>query len=150
MPCGARPAGAQFALRCGSTRRGARPAPSGAPPLPPPPARARAHPSARGAPARSWFTQDARFPSTWINAHITADAALGKPLLLEEFGKSAGRGNKEGVYEDVYGALERSLAANGPLRGALFWRWSLEGGDDTAVNAGDSVWGCGGPATSAI
>lgn len=59
-----------------------------------------------------------------------------------QFGKSSGLGNKEGVYEDVYGALEKSLASNGPLRGALFWRWSLEGGDDTAVNAGDSVWGC--------
>ena len=59
-----------------------------------------------------------------------------------QFGKSSGLGNKEGVYEDVYGSLEKSLASNGPLRGALFWRWSLEGGDDTAVNAGDSVWGC--------
>ena len=46
------------------------------------------------------------------------------------------------MYEDVYGALEQSLATNGPLRGALFWRWSLDGGDDTSVNAGDSVWGC--------
>ncbi|KAK9843772.1 hypothetical protein WJX81_005762 [Elliptochloris bilobata] len=89
----------------------------------------------------NWFTQDVRFPSTWINAHISAVGELGKPLLLEEFGKSSGAGNKEGVYEDVYGALEKSLASNGPLRGALFWRWSLDGGDDTAVNVGDSVWG---------
>ena len=63
-------------------------------------------------------------------------------MMRSQFGKSSGSGNKEGVYEDVYGALEQSLATNGPLRGALFWRWSLDGGDDTSVNAGDSVWGC--------
>ena len=63
-------------------------------------------------------------------------------MVRAQFGKSSSSGNKEGVYEDVYGTLEQSLATNGPLRGALFWRWSLDGGDDTSVNAGDSVWGC--------
>lgn len=33
---------------------------------------------------RSWFTQDVRFPSTWLNAHISAVGELGKPLLMEE------------------------------------------------------------------
>lgn len=53
-------------------------------------------------------------------------AELGKPLVLEEFGKVAGEGNITSVRDPwfnlVNDAVDASLAVGGPLRGALFWQ----------------------------
>ncbi|EIE24131.1 glycoside hydrolase [Coccomyxa subellipsoidea C-169] len=67
----------------------------------------------------NWETQDPDFPRTWIEAHDRASAAMGKPLVLEEFGKGQG---KNATYQAVYDTLQDSLARNGSFKGALFWR----------------------------
>ena len=58
---------------------------------------------------------------------MQAAAALGKPLLIEEFGKNAGASNASAIRDPwfnlVTGAVGDSLANGGPLRGALFWAW---------------------------
>ena len=52
---------------------------------------------------------------------------LGKPLVLEEFGKNASASQVSAIrdpwYSLVQGAVEASLSNGGPLRGSLFWQW---------------------------
>ena len=86
----------------------------------------------------NWNTTDLAFPPVWIDSHIKESRKLGKPLLLEEFGKqSNGAGDKAPYYDVVFSSL-----ANGDnFRGALFWRWAADGGNDaTTVQTGDATW----------
>jgi hypothetical protein len=63
---------------------------------------------------------------------VQVAAELGKPLVLEEFGKNSGEGNITSVRDPcfglVQGAVDASLQSGGPLRGALFWQWDGETG----------------------
>ena len=126
------------------------PAPSPSVPLPPPPL---PDFTAQHAPASidfaaihmwpdNWNTTDLAFPPVWIDSHIKESRKLGKPLLLEEFGKqSNGAGDKAPYYDVVFSALETSLANGDNFRGALFWRWAADGGNDaTTVQTGDATW----------
>lgn len=90
----------------------------------------------------NWNTTDLAFPPVWIDSHIKESRKLGKPLLLEEFGKqSNGAGDKAPYYDVVFSALETSLANGDNFRGALFWRWAADGGNDaTTVQTGDATW----------
>ncbi len=90
----------------------------------------------------NWNTTEMAFPPVWIDTHIQESRKLGKPLLMEEFGKqSNGAGDKQPVYDSVYGALVNSLANGDNFRGALFWRWAEDGGNDaTTVQTGDAAW----------
>ncbi|PRW57442.1 Transmembrane 9 superfamily member 4 isoform B [Chlorella sorokiniana] len=87
------------------------------------------------------------FGQQWIDAHIQVAAQLGKPLVLEEFGKVAGDGNITSVrdpwFQLVNDAVDASLTSGGPLRGALFWQWDGEVGTrgDSAVRSGDTTFG---------
>jgi hypothetical protein len=55
-------------------------------------------------------------------------AQLGKPLVLEEFGKGAAQGNITAVRDPwfllVNEEVQTSLEGGGPLRGSLFWQAS--------------------------
>lgn len=51
-------------------------------------------------------------------------AALGRPLLLEEFGAG---GNRDAYFRAAFDAVQASLASGGPLKGALFWQWYAPG-----------------------
>lgn len=54
-----------------------------------------------------------------------ADAqALGKPLILEEFGAET---NRDAIFKAAYQAVEESLRGGGPLKGALFWQFYAPG-----------------------
>ncbi len=62
-------------------------------------------------------------------------AQLDKPLVLEEFGfprdeerydPSAATSFRERYYATIYGAVERSVAAGGPICGSNFWAWNGE------------------------
>ena len=90
----------------------------------------------------NWNTTDLAFPPVWIDSHIKESRKLGKPLLLEEFGKqSNGAGDKAPYYDVVFSALETALANGDNFRGALFWRWAADGGNDaTTVQTGDATW----------
>ena len=74
----------------------------------------------------------------WLAAHMDdAEARLGKPLILQEFGKAlpkaksaaawarAVRDKRDPVYAAVYGMVSDALNADRALRGVLFWRWDL-------------------------
>lgn len=91
---------------------------------------------------------DSGFSARWIEGHQLAAAAIGKPLLMEEFGKIAtgGASNftavRDPIYRTVYGAVNDSIAADRPLRGALFWEWNPDGQSrgDRAIEIGDTAW----------
>ena len=95
----------------------------------------------------NWFleSEDA-FMKTWIDGHVDDAAALGKPVLLQEFGKALpasktpgawGRGVKGGrdpLFKGVYAWATAQLegvntsavrTAPSPLAGAAFWRWDV-------------------------
>ena len=69
--------------------------------------------------------------SSWFSQHQQNAKALGKPLILEEFGKNVTLGNGSNalqssirsqrlpVFEMIYGTLNASLASGGSLRGAV-------------------------------
>jgi hypothetical protein len=44
----------------------------------------------------------------------------------------------------VYQAVNNSLSANRPLRGALFWEWNTDGQPrgERAIEIGDTAWKC--------
>jgi mannan endo-1,4-beta-mannosidase len=84
-------------------------------------------------------------PGTWdagaakVHAYLAIQeriaAALDKPLVLEEFGfprdgeqydPSAAISYRERYYALIYGAVERSVAAGGPICGSNFWAWNGE------------------------
>lgn len=83
-----------------------------------------AHPPAR---AQNWEDDSEAFVCGWLRAHFTDAAALGKPLLLEEFGAwgdvPGGWGkDRDKWYRLVFEEVAASAAAGGPAKGALFWQ----------------------------
>ena len=83
----------------------------------------------------NWAALDIDFGKTWVSSHVRAAQELGKPLVVEEFGKAVSDENqiasvRNPWYSLVYDAAARSIASGGPLRGAMFWLWD---GTDTTV-----------------
>lgn len=76
---------------------------------------------------------DTAWGKAWIDAHEAAAAAIGKPALLEEFGKNANESEISAVrdpwFQMVYDSVSASLngSSGGTLRGALFWQWDSAG-----------------------
>lgn len=67
------------------------------------------------------------FFKTWISQHVTDAALIGKPLILEEFGKQNGDGQRDAYFQAAYDAVDESLKSGGPLKGALFWQFYAPG-----------------------
>ena len=62
----------------------------------------------------NWNTTELAFPPVWIDTHIQESRKIGKPLLLEEFGKqSNGAGDKQPYYDAVYGESEEERGEEG-------------------------------------
>ncbi|CAK0785548.1 hypothetical protein CVIRNUC_008758 [Coccomyxa viridis] len=88
----------------------------------------------------NWGRTDLGFGKTWLQAHIDDVKYLGKPLVLEEFGKAVGGylpiDKTEGpqaqysYYQQTYQQAQQSLDSNTGLKGIMFWRWA--GVDPTA------------------
>lgn len=56
---------------------------------------------------------------------VLADsAALGKPLIIEEFGAEQ---NRDAYFKAAFDEVETSLKSGGPLKGALFWQYYAPG-----------------------
>ena len=72
----------------------------------------------------------------YINAHIRLATALGKPLVIEEFGyprdgqdaydPTVTTAYKDRFYRQIYAAIEANAKAGGPLAGSNFWAWNGE------------------------
>ncbi|KAL4437982.1 hypothetical protein ABPG77_004203 [Micractinium sp. CCAP 211/92] len=74
------------------------------------------------------------FFQAWIQQHIKDAASLGKPLIIEEFGtQQAGR---DAYFSAAFQAVEASLRARGPLKGALFWQLYAPGQTASAGEGG--------------
>eukprot|EP01024_Parvocaulis_polyphysoides_P038581 TRINITY_DN346_c0_g1_i2.p1 TRINITY_DN346_c0_g1~~TRINITY_DN346_c0_g1_i2.p1 ORF type:complete len:516 (-),score=70.28 TRINITY_DN346_c0_g1_i2:1578-3125(-) len=101
----------------------------------------------------NWARVDLDFLRNWIEGKIQEANSLGKPLVLQEFGKGTESMTdaaeiasvRDPVYELVYSMLEEQLATGGPFRGALFWTWNY-GFDDheqffgQGIRKLDSTW----------
>ena len=73
---------------------------------------------------------------SYLRSHVDDAAALGKPLVLEEFGISRdGNDHSRGTptswrdrfYTDLLGRVIEYAEANSPLAGANIWAWGGEG-----------------------
>ncbi|KAK2079251.1 hypothetical protein QBZ16_002942 [Prototheca wickerhamii] len=73
---------------------------------------------------------------TWVRDHIVEARELGKPLVIEEFGKNVSSHRAEEieqernpVFRNVFAHLNQSLVDDDILKGAMYWMWDpmLEG-----------------------
>ena len=96
----------------------------------------------------TWGRPEDFFQKSWILAHIReAEEELGKPLLLEEFGKSI-RGStdveqRNQVYSLAHELVEDSASKNRALKGSLFWNWEtdlIRSPGSYEINAWDSTF----------
>lgn len=82
------------------------------------------------------FNAGAAKVADYIAAHVRIAKALGKPLVIEEFGyprdgpaaydPAVATVFKDRFYHQIYTAIERDMAINGPLAGSNFWAWTGE------------------------
>lgn len=81
---------------------------------------------------------DPEFYHDWIESHVNASSTLiGKPLLIEEFGKKLEKGDeaisdkvaaiRDPVYNLTYRLVKEHIQENtsGRLVGSLFWRYHI-------------------------
>ncbi|HYQ15556.1 MAG TPA: beta-mannosidase [Polyangiaceae bacterium] len=82
----------------------------------------------------TWATGAAKV-ADYLKVHERLATSLGKPLILEEFGfprdgelydPSASTSFRERYYAMIYGAVEASVASDGPICGSNFWAWNGE------------------------
>jgi mannan endo-1,4-beta-mannosidase len=66
------------------------------------------------------------FFRNWIEGHVNMSDRLGKPLVLEEFGKK-GRDVRDQFYVAAYEAVLNSARRNRSLVGALYWQFYIDG-----------------------
>lgn len=105
---------------------------------------------------RNWGWFDARRPAeTWdgmmekslhyLNVHVDYAKALGKPIVLEEFGLDRDGASfdpkspttvRDRFYKEVFGLVQRRAEAGDPVMGWNFWAWN---GAGRAANA-DYWW----------
>eukprot|EP00803_Ostreobium_quekettii_P000277 evm.model.scf_996.1 EVM.evm.TU.scf_996.1 scf_996:6145-15734(-) len=104
----------------------------------------------------NWDRTDTEFQTQWLRDHIAVAASdLGKPVLLEEFGKMLkGRQTdnsmdiqktRDPIYESTYAVVEDALWEQTPLAGSLYWRWNMplfkgKGRGAYGVRPGDSTF----------
>jgi mannan endo-1,4-beta-mannosidase len=78
----------------------------------------------------NWEDATEPFAKRWLKQHIADAKALGKPLLVEEFG-AWGVGSyleqRTQWYKLVYDILAEDARQGGPTMGALFWQWFAQG-----------------------
>lgn len=67
----------------------------------------------------------------FIANHIAQGAELGKPVVMEEFGKivedPVDHEVRNEFLEAAFAVAEAEAGADGPLKGTLFWHWYAEG-----------------------
>ncbi len=70
------------------------------------------------------------FALRWLDAHLEACAALGKPLALTEFGRQPAGLARAAFYGALYAHAERRMAAGAPPAGTAFWTAAARGYPD--------------------
>ena len=78
----------------------------------------------------NWKTQNPSFISKWMDSHAQAAEKLGKPLVMEEFGKNStnpfdfsapDEAKRTETFRTVFDTLQKSLDSAGVLRAASYW-----------------------------
>eukprot|EP00884_Botryococcus_braunii_P009399 jgi/Botrbrau1/18460/Bobra.0072s0043.1 len=81
----------------------------------------------------NWKDTSPQFIESWLSAHDRDAAALGKPVILEEFGKwvkagtSADQAQRVAVYQAVYQQILQSASSGGAIKGSAFWSFLDQG-----------------------
>ncbi|KAJ4793770.1 hypothetical protein LUZ62_045016 [Rhynchospora pubera] len=75
-----------------------------------------------------------KFTKNWLESHIQDAAALGKPLMFTEFGKSSRSSGynvsvRDSFLRTIYDAIYASARAGGACAGGLFWQVMAQGMD---------------------
>ncbi|CAK0785325.1 hypothetical protein CVIRNUC_008532 [Coccomyxa viridis] len=93
----------------------------------------------------NWARTDLYFGRRWLDAHLVDQWYLGKPVVIEEFGKAIGMQGgfmaaTDQTYADqynwfklVYQYAQDSLTSDYGYKGIMFWRW---GSVDPNANTG--------------
>ncbi|DBA95832.1 TPA: hypothetical protein ACH3X1_001379 [Trebouxia sp. C0004] len=96
----------------------------------------------------NWLDNSTSFETSWVAKHVADVATLGKPLILEEFGKwvkngtAADEAQRDAFYTLVYDALQMSVSNGSALKGAAFWAWYDEGQvGPEGEGGGDGLYG---------
>jgi hypothetical protein len=90
----------------------------------------------------NWQRWDLPFGKDWIEGHIAGARQLGKPLVLEEFGKAVGglassdqtETDRAKWFNQTYSQIRDSVEARDALKGVLFWRWAAINGGGAALS----------------
>ena len=90
----------------------------------------------------NWQRWDLPFGKAWIEGHIQGARQLGKPLVLEEFGKAVGglassdqtETDRAKWFNQTYSQIMESVAARDALKGVLFWRWAAINGAGSSLS----------------
>ncbi|XP_057807184.1 mannan endo-1,4-beta-mannosidase 4-like isoform X2 [Salvia miltiorrhiza] len=75
----------------------------------------------------------AEFVRKWMRSHVDdSQTAVGKPLVVAEFGKSSKSanfsvGSRDGYFWGIYNDVYKCAAGGGPCGGALFWQLMASG-----------------------
>ncbi|QDZ23893.1 glycoside hydrolase [Chloropicon primus] len=97
----------------------------------------------------TWERPEESFQRSWILTHMReAEEELGKPLVLEEFGKSIksyedGIEARNQVYRSAHELVEESVRKNRGLKGSCFWNWEtdlIRSPGSYEINNGDSTF----------
>mmetsp|Transcript_16658 Transcript_16658/g.42177 ORF Transcript_16658/g.42177 Transcript_16658/m.42177 type:complete len:478 (+) Transcript_16658:194-1627(+) len=81
-----------------------------------------------------WGVEEETMPfiADWLLAHMQDAKALGKPLIMQEFGKKLNETANEAdetrvpYFNAIYRIANRSARKGGVLKGSLFWEWQYE------------------------
>ena len=65
----------------------------------------------------------AAFAQAFIDSHADNARTAGKPIIMEEFGKTLDGSSREALYETVYRSLNTSLSEQGGLKGKRLCDW---------------------------
>lgn len=88
----------------------------------------------KGPPAN--FESATRWALSHLDEHVRRARAMGKPLVLEEFGLSRDGGafdasqstlRRDAYFDALFSAVARDVGRGEPIMGANFWAWSGEG-----------------------
>ena len=74
--------------------------------------------------ADNWQDTSPEFIGRFPSSRIESSAAMGKPLLLEEWGSFPT--NRDGFMRNTYDQIESAMQSGG-LQGSAFWQWYMPG-----------------------
>jgi len=72
----------------------------------------------------NWELVSTQFQKDFIRTAVeNSNGRIGKPVIMEEFGKIGDEGTRNEFMNSAYSVVEESVESGGPLRGALFYHW---------------------------